>query len=75
MACKGSLILLADIEFTLTEFWVQIHGLSPITMLKENAITHGNTLGKGTNIDSSSNENLMLENNLRIRMEIDENSM
>lgn len=41
MLYKGNLIVLkkwspftplADIEFTSTEIWVQIHGLAPITM-------------------------------------------
>lgn len=55
------LTLFAEVEFASTEFWIQIHGLAPITMLKENAINLGNILGKVTDIDFAGNENLILE--------------
>lgn len=32
---------LAEIAFSSTEFWIQVHSLAPICMLKENATTLG----------------------------------
>lgn len=46
----SSLTSLAEIEFSSTEFWVQIHGLASINMLKENAFNFLKYTGKSDRV-------------------------
>lgn len=61
---------LTEMDFSTTDFWVQIHGLTPICMLKENAHTIGNLMGNVSETDFSDNYNLIIEKYLRIRVQI-----
>lgn len=67
MACQRTLLIIkkwspttpiAEIDFTSSDSWIQIHGLAPISMLKENATSLGNLLGSSTEIDFMDNSNM-----------------
>lgn len=42
-----------EIDFSTTEFWIQVHGLAPIRILKDNAYSLGGLLGIVTDLDFS----------------------
>lgn len=65
---------LTEIDFSNTEFWIQVHDLASICMLKENAYTLGSLLGIVTDLDFSGDGNLIIERFLRMRVLININS-
>ncbi|KAK9265662.1 hypothetical protein L1049_003420 [Liquidambar formosana] len=70
LICWRLCLVLEELDFSRSQFWIQIHGLSLGNKTTANATKIGNMIGKFISVDSHNSNGLFWESFLRIKVDL-----